>query len=109
IELVDVRVGQCVLIEGAAETPADAYVLPGLHEEFGPFDSSHLGSQALDDLVGGQVALIMRLQLNEQASRILGRVVGAGPGKSADAGDRRIFSNNVDDLVGDLDHSGKRY
>src|SRR6516162_9113954 len=109
IELFYVRVGQRVLIERAAQAPADAYVLPGLHEEFGPFDRSYFGPQALDDLVGREVALIMRLQLNKYAGSILRRVVRAGPGKAEDAGDRGILSNNVDDLVGDVDHRRKRY
>ena len=53
IELFDIGIGQRVLIEGTAQAPADADVLPGLHEEFDAFDRGHLGAQASDDLAGG--------------------------------------------------------
>ena len=69
VELVDIGVGQRVLVLGAAQAPADADVLPRLHEEFGALDRRHLGAQALDDLVGGHVALVVRLQLDEHAGR----------------------------------------
>ena len=73
VELVDVGVGQRVLVLGAAEAAADADVLPRLHEEFGALDLPPLRPQALDDLVGGLGALVVRLQLNEDAAGVLGR------------------------------------
>ena len=101
IELVVVGVGQRVLVLGTAEAAADRDVLPGLHEELGAFDRGHLRAQALDDLVGGIVALVERLQLNEDAGRVLGRVVGIGPGEAEDAGDGGILPDDIDDLLGD--------
>ena len=47
IELVEVGVGQRVLVLGAAEPAADRDVLPGLHEELDAFDRRHLRPQAL--------------------------------------------------------------
>src|ERR1700741_763038 len=67
VELFDIGVGQRVLIEGTAQTSADADVLPGLHEEFDAFDRGHLGAQTSDDLAGGFRALIVWHQLYEHA------------------------------------------
>src|SRR6516165_4078966 len=109
IELLYIRVGQRVLIERAAEPPADTDVLPGLHVEFDPFDFGYFGSQALNDLVGGQIPLIMWLQLDEHASGVLGRVVGTGTGKRKYSGNSGVILYDVDNLVGELLHARKRY
>ena len=103
-----IGVGQRVLVLGAAEPAADADVLPRLHEELGAFDRRHLGAQPLDDLVGGLVALVVRLQLNEHAAGVLGRIVGIGAGEIEDAGNRRVLPDDVDDLVGELGHLPQR-
>ena len=92
VELVAVGIGQRVLVERAAEPAADADVLPGLHEELGALHRGHLGPQALDDLARGHVALVMRLQLHEDARGVFGRVVGAGAGEGEDAGDVGILA-----------------
>ena len=92
VQLVVVGVGQRVLVLRAAQAAADADVLPRLHEEFGAFDRRHLRPQALDDLVGGHVALVMRLQLNEHAAGVLGRVVGVRAGEIEHAGDGRVLA-----------------
>ena len=56
-----IRIGQGVLVLGAAETSADRDVLTRLHKEFYAFDRGDLWAQLLNDLIGGQVALVMRL------------------------------------------------
>ena len=108
VELLDIGVGQRVLIEGTAQTSADADVLPGLHEEFDAFDRGHLGAQASDDLAGGFRALIVWHQLNEHAGRVLGRVVGAGSSEGEDPGDGGIMSDDFDDLLDISSHGLER-
>ncbi len=106
IELVVVGVGQRVLVLRLGEAAADADVLPRLHEEFGALDRRYLGAQALNDLVRGDAALVMRLQLDEEAGGIFGRVVGRGAGEIQHAGNRRILTNGFGKLVHDPLHVG---
>src|SRR6266576_4527679 len=94
---------------GAAEAPADADVLPRLHEELRSLDLAHLGAQALDDLIGCQVALVMRFQLDEDAPGIFRRVECGSSGEIEHAGNRGILPDDLDDLVqhpGHLDVGG---
>ena len=71
---------------------------PDCMKNLAPSTARHFGPQALDDLVGGHVALVMRLQLNEQPRGVLGRVVRAGAGKSENTGHGGILPDDLDDL-----------
>ncbi len=104
IELFLVGVGQRVLVQSAAEPSADADVLTRLHKKSDALDRGDFRPQALDDLVRGHGALVMRLQLHEQAGGVLSRVVGGGAGEGEDPGDVGIRAHNVDDLLHQLGH-----
>ena len=97
-----IGVGQRVLVLGAAEPAADRDVLARLHEELGALDRGDLGPQALDDLVRAQLALVMRLELDEHARGVFGRVVGVGAGERDDAGNAGSCLHDIGDLVGQL-------
>ena len=78
IELVGVRTLQGVLVLGLADAAADANVLTGGEEDLDAFEAGHLGAQAGDDLLGGDLAVFPGLQRDEEAGIVRGLAELAG-------------------------------
>ena len=99
VQLVGIGVGQRVLILRAAEPAADADVLPRLHKEFGAFDLRHLRPQPADHVVGRDVALVVRLELDEHPAGVLGRIAAARSAEIEHPRDGRILARDFGEAV----------
>ncbi len=107
IELLAVGVGQRILILGAAQTTADADVLPRLHKKLHPFDPGDFRAEALNNLIGGLVALVMRLELDEHPAGVLAGVEAGRAGETDHPEDCRILPGDIGDLLHISRHLGK--
>src|SRR4029077_16655269 len=94
-----------VLILRGASPPADAEILNGLQVQSGAGDSTGLGADARDDLVGAQLPHLKRLELREQARRA---AAAAAAGERNYRFHSRILRNNVGKSAHLLRHGGKR-
>ena len=96
VELAGIGVGQCVLILGLGQSPADGDVLGRLHVEGDALDLGEPRLQPPDHLVGADVALIMGLQRDEDAAIVDRGGAAAGADRRPDRSDRRILQHRVD-------------
>ena len=73
---------------GSRRPAAEPHVLRGLHIEPGALDLFQLGAQAGDDLLGGRLALVARLERDEQIAVVAGPAAAAD--RHRDRGDIRV-------------------
>ena len=105
VELVGIGRGEGVLELGLAEPAADIDVLAGLHEVAHARHLGHLGPQALDHLLRRIAGtLVERLQLDEHAGGVLGRVAAGRADEADHAGDGGILLDDVGQPVLELGH-----
>ena len=103
-QLADIGILQGVLKTGARDAAAHGDVLGRLHEERRSLDLGQLGSQSIDDLRGGQLALIARLEHDEAAPGVGGLRTTRGAGKHRAGCNVRILQNHVPHLAENLHH-----
>ena len=97
VQLGEVGVLQRELELGARRPAAEPHVLRRLHEEPGALDLLELGTQAGDDLLRGRVALVARLQRDEQAAVVAGAAAAAD--RHRDRGHVRIGLHDLAELL----------
>ena len=68
VEFLGIGIGQRILILGLREPTAHGDILERLHVKLGAHDLRDLRSQPLNHLLGGDVALVERLELNEHTA-----------------------------------------
>ena len=108
VQLGDIRVLQGVLEAAAGDAGADIDVLGRLQEQIDGLDFRQLRPQPVDDLRGGEFALVARLEHDEIASGI-GRLRAAGgAGKRAETLDVGIGQDDVADGVHQPHHLFRR-
>src|SRR4029077_8763852 len=88
-----------------AAAAADAEILNGLQIQSGAGDSTGLGADARDDLVGASFSLVARFELREQPRRA---AAAAAAGERNYRFHSRILRNNVGKSAHLLRHGGKR-
>ncbi len=98
VQLVEVGVGERVLVLRAGEATADVDVLAGLHQERRALHLREPGPEARDDLVGGELAAFV---LGPQSDEEDAAVELRGVSEHGDAGHVRILAHDV----GELDHA----
>src|SRR5208283_611644 len=86
-----------VLVLGTARPSADAKVLCGLHKGVCARDRKELGTQAVNDLAGGCMALVKRFQTQEDEAAIGG---AAASGERHGVSDGWVGFDDVDDALG---------
>ena len=106
VELAQIGVEQRVLILRAGQPAADIDVLRHLQEQCRALDLGQLGLQPADDLVGRDVALVARLQRDEEAPVVL-RLGAAGADRHADRGDGGIPAHHLAEGALAADHLGE--
>ena len=106
IELRRVERGE-PLVLGAAQPPAEGQVLADLQIGVDVLDLRQLGPDALDELIGRDAALGMRLQLHEQAGEIFRGNDRPRPGEGHDTVDRRVLQQGVGHFGLPVDHGGE--
>ena len=109
IELVSIGIFQRVLELRAADAVLDRNILHRLHKQG---DSRHAGQfrlQAADHLAGADLALIERLQVDQNAPAIQGGVGSIDPDERGQAFDRRILQNDLAQLLLQCGHFRKRH
>src|SRR5262249_1157429 len=104
VELCDVGVLQRVLKTGAGDAAADGDVLGRLQEERRTLNLRELRPQPVDDLRGGELALVARLEHDEEAPGVGGVGAAGAAGERAEAGDVRIAQQHRAELAQDAHH-----
>ncbi len=92
-----VRVGvlQGELVLGAGDPVLDGQVLHRLHVQLDPGQVVEFGLQALDHFAGGDVALAVRLEVDQQAAGVEGRVAAVDADVGGQAGHRRVLQHHL--------------
>ena len=90
----------------AAQPAAEGQVLARLHVDVDVAYHRHLRADAPDELLGRDVALIVVLELDEQASHVLGRHDRLGAGEGDDVLHRRVAQEGRCHLGLPLHHGG---
>ena len=92
------------MIRRAADGRIDRQVLHRLHVERDAGDARDFALQPADDLAGGKIALVMRLERDQEAAGIE-RLIGAvDADERAEADDVRIFEDRVGKLALQVGH-----
>src|SRR5215831_17281030 len=104
VELGDVGVLQRVLKTGAGNAAADGDVLRRLQEQRRALNLGELRPQPVDDLRGSELALVARLEHDEEAAGIGGVGAAGAAGERAEAGDVRIAQQHRAELAQDAHH-----
>src|SRR5712672_1619409 len=94
-QLFRVDILQAVLKLRAADAIFDGEVLHRLHEERDAIDISQLGLETPDNVGGGNLALLERLEINLDPAAVQRGIDAVNPDEGGQAGDRGIFQNNV--------------
>ena len=106
-ELGGVGVFERVLELGAADAVFDGQVLQRLEEELDAVDVGDLGLQAADDLGGGDLALVERLEGDLDAAGVERGVGAVDADEGGDVVDSGILQNDVDEPLLPLGHIGE--
>src|SRR6267154_819435 len=104
-----VHVFQAVLKLRAADAIFDGEVLHRLHEERDAVDISELGLKAPDNVGGGNLALLERLEINLDPAAVQRGIDAVNPDEGGKAGDRGIFQNNVGQCALTFGHGRERH
>ena len=92
VQLAEVGVLQRILILRARGPSADGDVLRRLKEQLRPLDFGELRLQSRDNLIGGRVALVTRLQRDEHPAGVRG--IARAADRHRDVGDGRILHHD---------------
>src|SRR5262245_51628936 len=101
VELGDVGVLQRVLKTGAGNAGADGDVLRRLQKERRALNFGELRPQPVDNLRGGELALVARLEHDEETPGVGGVGAAGAAGERAEAGDVRIAQQHRAKLAQD--------
>src|SRR5712671_2681648 len=103
-QLFRVHILQAVLKLRAAYAIFNGEVLHRLHEERDAVNIGKLGLKAPDNVGGGNLALLERLEINLDSAAVQRAIDAVNPDEGGQAGDRRIFQNNVGQCALTLGH-----
>jgi hypothetical protein len=96
IKLVEVRILKGELVLGPAEAASDIDVLRDLHEKRDTFHLRELGPKPVDDLTSACIALILRLEVDEDTSVIDRLIHPTGANRRDKAFDARVLKQDLD-------------
>ena len=102
------RILERELILRAADAVLDRQVLHRLHVQRDAGDVGELRLQPADDVDGARVALVERLQVDQDAAAVERRVRAVDADERREALDRRVFQQHVGERLLPLGHRGER-
>ena len=107
IELIYVRILQCVLVLRAAYPVIDGDVLHRLHVQLDAIDLGQAGVKAANHVGGAEIALVERLEIDRHAAAVQGGVGAIGANEGGEAFHRRILQDHLGQILLGFGHGGK--